>query len=61
LEDIGPARASLVVYPNTAIAVVLGIILLDEELTVAILIGLPLVLIGSYYASRKPKAPIIAG
>ncbi len=61
LEDIGPARASLVVYPNTAIAVVLGVILLDEKLTVAILIGLPLVLIGSYYASRKPKAPIIAG
>jgi drug/metabolite transporter (DMT)-like permease len=61
LEDIGPARASLVVYPNTAIAVVLGIILLNEELTVAILVGLPLVLIGSYYASRKPKTPIIAG
>ncbi|MEY3185890.1 MAG: hypothetical protein RIR58_626, partial [Actinomycetota bacterium] len=29
--------------------------------TVAILVGLPLVLIGSYYASRKPKTPIIAG
>lgn len=61
LDDIGPARASLVVYPNTAIAVVLGIILLSEELTVAIIVGLPLVLIGSYYASRKPKTPIIAG
>lgn len=61
LDDIGPARASLVVYPNTAIAVVLGIILLDEALTVAILIGLPLVLIGSYFASRKPKTAIIAG
>lgn len=54
LDEIGPARASLVVYPNTAIAVVLGIILLDEKLTLAIAIGLPLVLVGSYYASRKP-------
>jgi drug/metabolite transporter (DMT)-like permease len=61
LDEIGAARASLVVYPNTAIAVVLGIVLLNEKLTLAIIIGLPLVLIGSYYASRKPKAPIIVG
>lgn len=60
LDEIGAARASLVVYPNTAIAVVLGILLLDEQLTLAIAIGLPLVLIGSYYASRKPVAPVIA-
>ena len=60
LDEIGAARASLVVYPNTAIAVILGIILLNEKLTLAIAIGLPLVLIGSYYASRKPVAPVIA-
>ena len=61
LDEIGPARASLVVYPNTAVAVVLGIFLLDESLTLAIAIGLPMVLLGSYFASRKPEAPIIAG
>ena len=61
LEEIGPARASLVVYPNTAVAVVLGIFLLDETLTLAIVIGLPMVLLGSYFASRKPEAPVIAG
>ena len=61
LDEIGPARASLVVYPNTAVAVVLGIFLLDESLTLAIVIGLPMVLLGSYFASRKPEAPIIAG
>lgn len=61
LEDIGAARASLVVYPNTAIAVVLGIVLLKEDLTLAIAIGLPLVLIGSYYASRKPTGAIAIG
>lgn len=61
LDEIGPARASLVVYPNTAVAVVLGIIILDEPITIALLIGLPLVLIGSYFASRKPVAqPITA-
>jgi drug/metabolite transporter (DMT)-like permease len=61
LNEIGAARASLVVYPNTAVAVVLGIFLLDEKITLAIAIGLPLVLVGSYFASRKPEAPVIAG
>ena len=61
VDEVGPARASLVVYPNTAVAVVLGIFLLDESLTLAIAIGLPMVLLGSYFASRKPEAPIIAG
>jgi drug/metabolite transporter (DMT)-like permease len=53
-EIIGVARGSLVTYLNTACAVVLGVIILGEPLTVGIIIGLPLVLIGSYFASRKP-------
>jgi len=56
MADFGPARASLVTYPNTAIAVVLGIIFLNEPLTLGIVLGLPLVLVGSYFASRKPVA-----
>jgi len=53
LRDVGPARASLVTYLNTAFAVVLGVLILGEPLTLGILIGLPLVLIGSYFAGRK--------
>jgi drug/metabolite transporter (DMT)-like permease len=56
LAEIGPARASLVVYPNTAVAVLLGILILREEITLALAIGLPLVLAGSYLASRKPPS-----
>jgi drug/metabolite transporter (DMT)-like permease len=33
---------------------VLGVVILKEPLTVGIILGLPLVLIGSYFASRKP-------
>lgn len=55
LKEIGPARASLVTYLNTAFAVVLGVLILSEPLTLGIIIGLPLVLAGSYFASRKPK------
>ena len=55
MQDIGPARGSLVTYLNTAIAVVLVVIILKEPLTAGIIIGLPLVLIGSYLASRKTQ------
>jgi drug/metabolite transporter (DMT)-like permease len=58
MDEIGPARGSLVTYLNTAVAVVLGVIILKEPLTVGIIIGLPLVLIGSYLASRKSQAKI---
>jgi drug/metabolite transporter (DMT)-like permease len=60
LKDIGPARGSLVTYVNTAVAVVLGVIILREPLTIGIIVGLPLVLIGSYLASRKNKSAFIA-
>jgi drug/metabolite transporter (DMT)-like permease len=55
IEEIGPARGSLVTYVNTAVAVVLGVIILKEPLTIGIVIGLPLVLIGSYLASKKSQ------
>lgn len=60
LKDIGPARGSLVTYLNTAIAVVLGVIILREPLTIGIVVGLPLVLVGSYLASRKNKSAVLA-
>jgi drug/metabolite transporter (DMT)-like permease len=53
IVEVGPPRASLVTYLNTAVAVLLGVILLGEPLTLGIALGLPLVLIGSYFASRK--------
>ena len=55
MAEIGPARASLVTYLNTAFAVLLGVMILGEPLTLGIAIGLPLVLIGSYFAGRKAK------
>jgi drug/metabolite transporter (DMT)-like permease len=54
IADIGTARASLVAYVNTGVAVLLGVVVLHEKLTTGILVGLPLIMLGSYYASRKP-------
>ena len=53
VREIGSARATLVTYMNMAVAVVLGIVLLGEPLTVGIVIGMPLVVLGSYFATRK--------
>ena len=60
VDIIGVARASLVTYLNTAFAVVLGVIILGEPITTGIIIGLPLVLLGSYLASRRSEAKINA-
>ena len=58
MKEIGPARASIGTYVNTAVAVVLGVLILSEPLTLGIIIGLPLVMIGSFLASRKPTVNV---
>ena len=58
MREMGPARASLVTYLNTLVAVVLGVIILSEPLTIGVIVGLPLVLLGSYWASRKEKPSV---
>ena len=60
LVEIGTARGSLVTYLNTSVAVVLGVIVLNEPITTGLIIGLPLVLIGSYLASKKTQSDIVA-
>jgi drug/metabolite transporter (DMT)-like permease len=52
IKEIGPARSTLITYVNVAVAMLLGIALLNEPLTLGIAIGLPLVVLGSYLASR---------
>ena len=53
IREIGSTRATLITYPNTLIAILLGVIFLNEPLTTGMLIGVPLVVIGSYFATRK--------
>jgi drug/metabolite transporter (DMT)-like permease len=56
IREIGPARASLITYVNLAVAVVLGLVFLEEELTTGVFVGLPLVVAGSYLASQRRQA-----
>lgn len=52
ITAIGPARAVVITYVNPAVAVLLGVLLLGEPLTAGILIGFPLILLGSVLATR---------
>lgn len=53
IKEVGAARATLITYLNTLVALVLGIVFLDEPITPGLIIGVPLVLIGSWFAGRR--------
>jgi drug/metabolite transporter (DMT)-like permease len=55
IAEVGPTRATVFTYVNPAVAVTLGVVLLDEPLTTGILIGFPLVLLGSFLATQRTK------
>ena len=55
VATIGPGRAYSVTYIAPAFAVVYGAILLSEPITVATVIGLVLIVAGSYLAARRPR------
>ena len=44
----------MITYVNPAVAAVLGVVILDEHLTPAMVAGFALVLIGSALATRAP-------
>jgi drug/metabolite transporter (DMT)-like permease len=56
IATVGPARTFIVTYLAPAFAVVYGVTLLDEEISVATIGGLALILFGSYLAveGRNP-------
>ncbi len=55
IREIGSMRASTITYMNTVIAIVLGVAFLSEPLTPGMMIGIPLVIVGSIFATRKHK------
>jgi drug/metabolite transporter (DMT)-like permease len=53
IREAGPQRALVITFVNPAVAVLLGVLLLDEPFTLGIAIGLPLVLAGCVLATRR--------
>jgi drug/metabolite transporter (DMT)-like permease len=57
VKEVGPVRASVITYINPAVAAVLGVAVLHESLTLAMLLGFALVLAGSGLATRRRARP----
>ncbi len=57
VDEVGPVRSTVVTYINPAVAVLLGVVLLDESFTVGIAIGFVLILAGSVLAAYR-RAPV---
>jgi drug/metabolite transporter (DMT)-like permease len=55
IREVGPQRALVITFVNPAVAVLLGVALLDEPFTLGIAIGLPLVLVGCVLATRRSE------
>jgi drug/metabolite transporter (DMT)-like permease len=53
LKEVGPVKASLITYVNTAVALLLGILFLSEPVTPGLLLGIPLISLGLYLSAKK--------
>ena len=60
VAEVGPSRMTVITFLNPAVAITLGVVLLAEPITWGLLIGFPLVLLGSYLATRPDRNPAAA-
>jgi drug/metabolite transporter (DMT)-like permease len=55
IDAVGPVRSTVITYINPAVAALLGVVVLNETLTPAMLAGFALVTLGSVLATRPPR------
>jgi drug/metabolite transporter (DMT)-like permease len=55
IAEAGPARATVITYVNPAVAIVLGAVVLSEPLTLGMVIGFPLVIVGSVLGTLRVR------
>lgn len=60
IAEVGPSKATMFTYVNPVVAIALGVVILDESLTIGLIVGFPVVLIGCWLAAshRAPSEPI---
>jgi drug/metabolite transporter (DMT)-like permease len=56
IAEAGPARATVITYINPAVAITLGVLLLNEPFTAGMAIGFPLVILGSVLATARMRS-----
>lgn len=58
ITEVGPTRATVITYVNPAVALALGVLLLDEPVTTGMVVGFPLILAGCVIAAGGKRAPV---
>jgi drug/metabolite transporter (DMT)-like permease len=61
IAEVGPARATVITYINPAVAVLLGVLVLDERFTIVTALGFVLVLSGAVLATGRSGAVAESG
>lgn len=56
VSEAGPTRMTVITYFNPVVAVALGVLVLGEPLTAGIILGFPLILLGSLLATSRGAA-----
>lgn len=56
IAAVGPSRAAVITYVSPLVATILGVVVLGERLTPAVLAGTVLILVGSWSATRRAAA-----
>jgi drug/metabolite transporter (DMT)-like permease len=60
IAEVGPTRSTVITYLNPAVALLLGVWLLDERFTAATGIGFALILLGSVLATQRNRPRVLA-
>lgn len=58
VAEIGPVKATTITYVNPAVAIVAGVLVLGERVTIWTIVGFVLVLLGSYLVTRRRQETI---
>jgi drug/metabolite transporter (DMT)-like permease len=56
IGEVGPVRATIITYFNPAVALLLGVVVLNEPFTLGAVVGFSLILVGSVVATRRTSA-----
>src|SRR3954454_24454836 len=60
-SEVGPGRATVITYVNPVVALALGVAILDESVTTGVVVGLLLILAGSWLSTDGRVPPGLAG
>jgi drug/metabolite transporter (DMT)-like permease len=61
IAEVGPGKATVITYINPVVALALGVAILDESVTTGVVVGLLLILAGSWLSTDGRLPPGLAG